>query len=761
MHGGRAGRPIGARIGWAVGFALVGLALAIGLRVERAVGVGAGRLTAEVTVPADVEATVDELRAIWTARLGPVEVAAQGGAGGARVLSVALAPGDRSAAYVLGALTVPGELRVQAVLADHPVLSAWCHQLGVRHELPTSSEGCEADRWIDDRGDARFGLYLRGPSPAAIVDRVNALTDAPALPDELELGYEEIPASAEPAYVRAYLLERAPILTRADVAAARVEVMPDTGRPVVQVALTGEGAQAFGSATAAHVGDKLAISIDGWVQSAPVVMGAIRGGRVSITVGGAGGREQYAQAEGLAAALASPGGALPYGLEANLTSVARPASGRWLARGLFALLVGLAALAVIWFVRTPLSTTRWMTPGGPRRWSSLAVASAVTVAAIAALWWIEGNVPLAGLGPDAIDQLGLGDSRPLGVLALGLAPYLAAVFVVELAALVIPRWRAVRLGTPPQRVAIDRAIAVATVLLAAIQGHAMAVFLDGIGRDGVSVLAPGLAAHLALVGSAVGGALVVLLVARVITRFGLGHGVVVIQAALAARVIYRTWPDDAHDPRAAVLALALAIAVVAAVVARLRVGRGARLPWGGVVPAVIVYAAIALVGLASLAWTDAARALAWMYRRQLWLELAILAVVVGELAWRRRGAPRLGLALSVGFLAIVIAAPALVADAARPWLRTLQPALIAAVAIELVVAVRVRLRLGAPVAVLVTHDVDAADAACDRLTEAGVACAAVNLHLRALYRFLAAYAPISVVVAADDRARAEAALSER
>jgi hypothetical protein len=81
------------------------------------------------------------------------------------------------------------------------------------------------------------------------------------------------------------------------------------------------------------------------------------------------------------------------------------------------------------------------------------------------------------------------------------------------------------------------------------------------------------------------------------------------------------------------------------------------------------------------------------------------------------------------------------------------------IALELGLGAWVRLRLVDPVAVVVTHGVDTADAACDRLADAGVPHAAINLHLRAALRWLAAYAPISVVVAGEDRARAEAALA--
>jgi preprotein translocase subunit SecD len=52
----------------------------------------------------------------------------------------------------------------------------------------------------------------------------------------------------------------------------------------VQLTLAPATARSFAALTAAHRGDKLAIVVDGVVQSAPVVRDAITGGKVSITL---------------------------------------------------------------------------------------------------------------------------------------------------------------------------------------------------------------------------------------------------------------------------------------------------------------------------------------------------------------------------------------------------------------------------------------------------------------------------------------------
>ncbi len=52
----------------------------------------------------------------------------------------------------------------------------------------------------------------------------------------------------------------------------------------VQLTLAPPAAKSFAALTAAHRGDKLAIVVDGVVQSAPLIRDAITGGKVSITL---------------------------------------------------------------------------------------------------------------------------------------------------------------------------------------------------------------------------------------------------------------------------------------------------------------------------------------------------------------------------------------------------------------------------------------------------------------------------------------------
>jgi hypothetical protein len=101
-----------------------------------------------------------------------------------------------------------------------------------------------------------------------------------------------------------YLLAAEGGLSNAHVAAARVAHAENTGAAFVAVELTEEGKARFAELTERTVGRHLAIVIDGELQSAPLVMEPIRGGRIQITLGGQLGlAQQEIEAAALAAAL--------------------------------------------------------------------------------------------------------------------------------------------------------------------------------------------------------------------------------------------------------------------------------------------------------------------------------------------------------------------------------------------------------------------------------------------------------------------------
>jgi len=110
------------------------------------------------------------------------------------------------------------------------------------------------------------------------------------IPEDRQMGYELNEAAAEAkdkrSYWRSYFLDRAVRLTGSAISDAMGSYDPNTNRPIVLLDFNRYGSRVFGDLTAEIVGKKLATILDDKVKSAPIINGAIRGGRASITMGG-------------------------------------------------------------------------------------------------------------------------------------------------------------------------------------------------------------------------------------------------------------------------------------------------------------------------------------------------------------------------------------------------------------------------------------------------------------------------------------------
>src|SRR4030095_8937284 len=94
------------------------------------------------------------------------------------------------------------------------------------------------------------------------------------------------------------------------------------------------------------------------------------------------------------------------------------------------------------------------------------------------------------------------DPSLAGVLALGLMPFFSAFSLVELAALIVPRWRPLRHGGPPGRARLHTAAITLTLLLALVQALFMVKYLRALGA--IEYGSWGLLPGLSLVAGAVG-----------------------------------------------------------------------------------------------------------------------------------------------------------------------------------------------------------------------------------------------------------------
>jgi protein-export membrane protein SecD len=167
--------------------------------------------------------------------------------------------------------------------------------------------------------------------------------------DSEEVAYERVDGTAsQPGYWRTYVLERAVSVDGKSVTDASVTTEPSTGRPVVIATLEPDAARAFAELTRANTGRKLAIVVDGRVQSAPVISAAIPGGRIQIELGRGDLEDLQRDAGELATALRA--GALPTALaEASRASYTRAAAGFLEAARTYLVVAGglLAALVVM------------------------------------------------------------------------------------------------------------------------------------------------------------------------------------------------------------------------------------------------------------------------------------------------------------------------------------------------------------------------------------------------------------------------------
>lgn len=78
-------------------------------------------------------------------------------------------------------------------------------------------------------------------------------------------------SSGQPGVTSFFLVQKDPVITGRDLKNARPGVSGESGLPDIQFSLTPNGSQKFGTATGNNVGKRLAVILDDFVQSAPVI----------------------------------------------------------------------------------------------------------------------------------------------------------------------------------------------------------------------------------------------------------------------------------------------------------------------------------------------------------------------------------------------------------------------------------------------------------------------------------------------------------
>jgi SecY translocase len=315
---------------------------------------------------------------------------------------------------------------------------------------------------------------------------------------------------------------------------------------------------------------------------------------------------------------------------------------------------------------------------------------AVTLAALA-VYRLGAYLPLPGMNRTGLASLYQSSgsafaTERISVVALGVAPIVSALLLVEVIRLLSRRFNAWAGATTDNARQLERSVFIGAPVLAAVQAYGVAVALEGVSD---LVTEPGLTFRLTVVATLVAGTAVLMWLATVISRHGLGSGVWLLLLAphlaglppliIAILETLRTGAMSAAVP-VAVLAYALAaVAVLVALGLTLeRLGRplDRTLIWPPViafVPAGVLNSASWLLPAGSLR-----DGLAALQNPEAPIHLAAVAaiVVAVSLAQWRRAEPQRALAGSsppfeaAGTSPRLLTALALAAIAVVPWILT-------------------------------------------------------------------------------------------
>ena len=659
----------------------------------------------------------------------------------------------------------------------------------------SSLAAVEVDAWSDDSGRRHTDYYLSAPRRDQLEQAIAAArSEGLSLPPHAMIGYEQgRPELGDPSW-RTYLLDDRVELDGDSIASAYQSSDPNTNRPIVLVDFDRDGAQRFGDVTARLVGRKLAMVLGDRVISAPVINDPIRGGRASIWLGGASPDRAERDARVLARALSA--GSLPRGgtlIEAGYVAPEAQPGRLWAARGALAIVGGFVAALLAWLiVRFTRPEVRVIEPLGGTARSGTPLAW--TIGVLLVMFAGSQLLVLPGVNSAAasylINHAGGGDAAAsmFGPFALGIQPLINAFVLVELAAVIVPRWRRLRHGGPSTRRTLGRAVAIVAIVMALVQAFFIASYLDSLSRAGVEIVDhPGLEFRLITMATLVGGTMITALLVSIIGHRGIGNGYAMIY--LASWVAGVPFARLAERPVTALFAL-IAVATMAAIVWAIHRWRIAR-PGGVAIP--LPASGIAPVseagGLALIAGQLLALGVltmpGWLYelvdRVRGKLVFAIVVVIAMTIAWslvftrpgvRRDVLGRAGVAppdrsswlratvLSAALLAALatIGYGALHVAGIGPMLDPIAVALAVTVVLDLFDELRDRRRGLIPVWPL--HDPLLADVVRDKLAAAGIDHHLQSARLRMLLWFFGPWVPIMVMVPPQQAPDAERILRE-
>jgi hypothetical protein len=584
-----------------------------------------------------------------------------------------------------------------------------------------------------------------------------------------------------------YVRDRAALGDR-HVADATVYWNDTTSQADVLLEFTPEGARLFAEFTGRMVGRKLAILVDGEVIAAPIVMSRVDGGRTSLSMGGddslAGALVEVVRGEPLSAGFRiGRARAVP----ASVSSAQLQAA-RWL----LALVVGLLLAVPLWalgrFAR-PLDPAVERAASRSRLlpWRrALVTAGGAVLAAAGALVTMVSYEELFTEELFTADASVVVPHLPLSLIGVGIFPFLAAFVLVEAVALLVPRWRPLRVGGPTGRARLGIATAILGVALAVAHSWLVALWLTGFDPvPGAPVVEAAGAFHptFAVLSA---GTIVLGLIALLIDRHGLGSGfVAVLLGGLALeplRIAERIGVERFNLASGLAVGLALALtAVMTSLVLRWRT-RGAgplarfRAPAAGLVPLGLAGCASTLLWFWPVAEMSVSSWLAPLpggTPDKPAVELAALIALSLVLSWLfsrpsrlggaataldRAAARRLwsGFAWVAALSTVYLVGLFLLDRLARLWMPwpldsvgvvpIAAAALVTAAIMDLVAEWRAMWRRDDLRPIWPLHQVQRADQVLDALVRNGVQVHARGLYVRSMLHFFAPFVPVLLFV---------------
>ncbi len=191
---------------------------------------------------------------------------------------------------------------------------------------------------------------------------------------------------------------------------------------------------------------------------------------------------------------------------------------------------------------------------------------------------VDANVMLSFFQGQASGIFGLfntftgGALERFSVFALGIMPYISASIIFQLLQTAVPYLEQLKKEGEPGRKKINQYTRYATIVLAVVQGYAMASFLSGADHNGVPLVTtrsfgPGLSFHFVTIMTLIAGTCFVMWLGEQITERGIGNGTsLIIFSGIAAGIpsgALRLWQMTQSGEINGLVALIIVLSMVA------------------------------------------------------------------------------------------------------------------------------------------------------------------------------------------------------